>query len=65
MLIFCHQETKMQENQKFDFEGYYEYWNSAEKKGYSEPLSILKKNRLMSSMVLMANCIMMKVELLP
>lgn len=34
--IYCVQETKMQEEQKpFDFEGYYEYWNSAEKKGYS------------------------------
>ncbi|OJU15119.1 MAG: exodeoxyribonuclease III [Clostridiales bacterium 43-6] len=47
--IFCVQETKMQPEQSvFDFEGYYEYWNSAEKKGYSgtavftrkEPISV-------------------------
>lgn len=34
--IVCVQETKMQKEQKtFDFEGYEEYWNSADKKGYS------------------------------
>lgn len=34
--IFCIQETKMQEGQTdYDFEGYYQYWNSADKKGYS------------------------------
>lgn len=34
--IFCVQETKMQREQaSFVFEGYEEYWNSAEKKGYS------------------------------
>ena len=34
--IFCLQETKLQEGQ-IDFapEGYYCYWNYAEKKGYS------------------------------
>lgn len=47
--IFCVQETKLQEGQ-IDFapEGYYSYWNYAEKKGYSgtaiftkcEPLSV-------------------------
>ncbi len=47
--IFCVQETKLQEGQ-IDFapEGYYGYWNYAEKKGYSgtalftkqEPLSV-------------------------
>lgn len=47
--IFCLQETKLQEGQ-IDFapEGYYGYWNYAEKKGYSgtaiftktEPLSV-------------------------
>ncbi len=45
----CLQETKMQPGQaEFDFGGYLEYWNSAEKKGYSgtailareEPLSV-------------------------
>jgi exodeoxyribonuclease-3 len=42
--IFAIQETKMQENQKeFDFEGYYEYWNSAEKKGYSGTLIYTKE----------------------
>jgi exodeoxyribonuclease-3 len=34
--FFCIQETKMQEGQAiFEPEGYYQYWNSAEKKGYS------------------------------
>ena len=35
--IFCIQETKMQEEQatNINFEGYYKYMNSAEKKGYS------------------------------
>ena len=35
--IISIQETKMQREQaSFDFPGYYEYWNSAVKKGYSE-----------------------------
>ncbi len=34
--IFCVQETKMQEGQvELILEGYYQYWNSAIKKGYS------------------------------
>ena len=34
--FFCIQETKMQKDQaSFDPDGYYQYWNSAEKKGYS------------------------------
>lgn len=47
--IFCLQETKLQEGQiTLDLPGYYQYWNYAEKKGYSgtaiftreEPLSV-------------------------
>lgn len=47
--IFCVQETKMQEGQAtFEPSGYYQYWNSAEKRGYSgtavftkrEPISV-------------------------
>lgn len=47
--VFCIQESKMHRDQaEFDFSGHYEYWNSAEKKGYSgvaifskqEPLSV-------------------------
>ncbi len=47
--IFCVQETKLQEGQiDLDLPGYYQYWNYAEKKGYSgtavftkqEPLSV-------------------------
>ncbi len=42
--IICLQETKMQREQAdFDFEGYYEYWNSAEKKGYSGTAIFTKK----------------------
>ena len=34
--IFCLQETKIQEGQvDWNKEGYYAYWNYAEKKGYS------------------------------
>ena len=34
--IFCLQETKMQEGQlELDLPGYLQYWNYAEKKGYS------------------------------
>ncbi len=34
--VVCVQETKMQKEQaEFDFPGYYEFWNSADKKGYS------------------------------
>lgn len=34
--VFCIQETKMQEGQaEVACDGYYQYWNSAEKKGYS------------------------------
>lgn len=41
--FFCIQETKMQENQKdFSFDGYYEYWNDADKKGYSGTLIYTK-----------------------
>ena len=47
--IFCIQESKLQEGQiTLDLEGYHQYWNYAEKKGYSgtavftreEPLSV-------------------------
>jgi exodeoxyribonuclease-3 len=47
--IFCIQESKLQEGQiELDLKGYYDYWNYAEKKGYSgtavftkiEPLSV-------------------------
>ncbi|MDY0209582.1 MAG: exodeoxyribonuclease III [Bacilli bacterium] len=45
--IFAIQETKMQEEQKeFAFPGYYEYWNSAEKKGYSGTLVYTKRKPL-------------------
>ena len=34
--IFCIQETKCQEGQvELSFDGYFSYWNSAAKKGYS------------------------------
>ena len=48
--IICLQEIKMQKEQKtddFNFDGYFEYWNSAEKKGYSGTL-ILTKNEPIS-----------------
>jgi len=34
--VFCLQETKMERSQaEIDLSGYFEYWNSADKKGYS------------------------------
>ena len=47
--IFCIQETKMQENQVDDNMkelGNYQYWNSAEKKGYSGTAVFLKNKPL-------------------
>lgn len=45
--IFAIQETKMQEEQKeFDFPNYYEYWNCADKKGYSGTLIYTKQKPL-------------------
>lgn len=45
--IFAIQETKMQEEQKeFDFPNYFEYWNCADKKGYSGTLIYTKQKPL-------------------
>ncbi len=45
--IFCIQETKMQPEQAdFAFEGYFPYWNSAVKKGYSGTAIFTKKEPL-------------------
>ena len=42
--IFCVQETKCQPEQiDLEFKGYYAYWNSAEKKGYSGTAIFTKK----------------------
>ena len=41
--FFCIQETKMQKEQAtFDMKGYFEYWNCADKKGYSGTLIYTK-----------------------
>lgn len=45
--IFCLQETKMSEGQlEWDKLGYYDYWNYAEKKGYSGTAVFTKKKPL-------------------
>ena len=45
--IFCLGETKMQPDQAhFDTEGYHQYWNSADKKGYSGVAVFTKKEPL-------------------
>lgn len=45
--IFCIQETKMQQEQSsFTFDGYYDFWNSAIKKGYSGTLILSKQKPL-------------------
>ena len=42
--IFCIQESKMQEGQlELDLPGYHQYWNYAEKKGYSGTAIFTKK----------------------
>ena len=45
--FFCLQETKLQEGQiDLDLPGYYQYWNYAEKKGYSGTAIFAKKEPL-------------------
>ena len=45
--IFCVQETKLQEGQiQLELEGYEQYWNYAEKKGYSGTAVFTKKTPL-------------------
>ncbi len=45
--IFCLQETKLQEGQiDLDLPGYHQYWNYAEKKGYSGTAIFTKKEPL-------------------
>lgn len=48
--IFCIQETKMQEGQiELDLQGYYQYYNYAERKGYSGTAIFTKKEPLKAS----------------
>lgn len=45
--VFCLQETKLQEGQiDLELEGYHQYWNYAEKKGYSGTALFCKKEPL-------------------
>lgn len=45
--VFCLQETKMQEGQiELELKGYYQYWNSAVKKGYSGTAIFTKEKPL-------------------
>ena len=45
--FFCIQESKLQEGQiELDLPGYYQYWNYAEKKGYSGTAILAKKEPL-------------------
>lgn len=45
--FFCLQETKLQEGQiQLELSGYYQYWNYAEKKGYSGTAIFAKKEPL-------------------
>ena len=45
--FFCIQETKMQQDQKsWEIDGYFEYWNDADKKGYSGTLIYTKHKPL-------------------
>lgn len=48
--IFCIQESKMQEGQLvLELEGYYQYWNYAEKKGYSGTAIFTKEQPISDS----------------
>lgn len=51
--IFCLQETKLQEGQiDLELPGYHQYWNYAEKKGYSGARPCLpKRSRFLFAMV--------------
>lgn len=43
--IFCLQETKLQEGQiDLELPGYHQYWNYAEKKGYSGTAILPRRN---------------------
>ena len=45
--IFCIQETKLQENQiELNLDGYYQFWNYAERKGYSGTAVFTKEKPL-------------------
>lgn len=45
--IFCLQETKLQQGQiELELDGYYQYWNYAERKGYSGTAVFTKKEPL-------------------
>ena len=45
--IFCIQESKLQEGQiNLELDGYHQYWNYAEKKGYSGTAIFTKKEPL-------------------
>ena len=46
--VFCVQETKLQEGQiELDLPGYYDFWNYADKKGYSGTAMFMKESRFL------------------
>lgn len=48
--VFCLQETKMQPHQlQLDLPGFYQYWNSADKKGYSGTAIFTKQKPISES----------------
>ena len=50
--IFCIQESKLQEGQiDLDLSGYHQYWNYADKKGYTEILRELDARGAITSAV--------------
>lgn len=54
--IFCIQEIKLQEGQiDWDREGYYAYWNYAEKKGYSGT-AVFTKEKAVNAVVGLLYC---------
>lgn len=46
--VFCLQETKCQQGQvKLELPGYYQYWNYANRRGYSGTAVFTKKNQFL------------------
>ena len=46
--VFCIQESKLQEGQiDLELPGYFQYWNYAEKKGYSGTALFCKRSRFL------------------
>ena len=68
--IFCLQETKLSEGQiKLDIPDYHQYWNYAEKKGYSGTAIFTKEEQCLAesstyNVLSMLSCVLMDLGIL-